>query len=68
MSSTKALKKGQYVLTPRFCTVKIDKVFRSRENAAKAGYTEPTHYRDDDYGVVGKSIGINRMTFAAYRK
>ncbi len=62
------MKKGQYVLTPRFCTVKIDKVFRSRENAAKAGYTEPTHYQDADFGVVGKSIGINRMTFAAYRK
>lgn len=62
------IKKGDYVLTPRFCTVKIDKVFKSRENAAKAGYTEPTHFQDYDFGVVGKSIGINRMTFAAYRK
>lgn len=62
------IKKGDYVLTPRFCTVKIDKVFQSRENAAKAGYTEPSHYQDYDFGVVGKSIGINRMTFAAYRK
>ncbi len=62
------IKKGDYVLTPRFCTVKIDKVFKSRENAAKEGYTEPTHFQDYDFGVVGKSIGINRMTFAAYRK
>ena len=62
------IKKGDYVLTPRFCTVKIDKVFKSRENAAKAGYTEPTHYKDYAFGVVGKSIGINRMTFAAFRK
>ena len=62
------IKKGDYVLTPRFCTVKIDKVFKSRENAAKAGYTEPTHFQDYDFGVVGKSIGINRMTFAAFRK
>ena len=62
------MKKGQYVLTPRFCTVKIDKVFRSRENAAKAGYTEPTHYQDADFGVVGKNTDLYHMTFAAYRK
>lgn len=62
------IKKGQYVLTPHFCTVQIDKVFRSRENAAKAGYTEPTHYQDAEFGVVGKHIGINHMTFAAFRK
>lgn len=62
------MKKGQYVLTPRFCTVKIDKVFRSQENAAKAGYTEPTYYKDYDFGVVGKSTGLYTMTFAAYRK
>ena len=30
-----AIKKGSWVDTPRFCKVKIEKVFSSMENAAK---------------------------------
>lgn len=63
-----AMKKGDYVYTPRFCTVRLEKVFRSEENARKAGYIETTHYQDPKYGILGKSIGLNRMVFAGYRK
>ena len=62
------MKKGDYIYTPRFCTVKIEKVFQCEANARRAGYTEPTHYIDGMYGILGKSTGINRMSFAAYKK
>lgn len=62
------MRKGDWVDTPRFCKVQIEKVFRSQQNAAKAGFTEPTHYRDYEYGVVGKSIGQYEIVFAAYKK
>lgn len=62
------MKIGDHVYTPRFCTVYIECVFNSREDAVNAGYSEPTHYQNPEYGIVGKSIGINRMVFAAYKK
>lgn len=62
------MKKGDYVDTPRFCKVEIEKVFRTEENARKSGYTEPTYYKDWQYGVLGKSIGINHMIFAGFKK
>jgi len=63
------LKKGQYVSTPRFLTVKLDKVFSNQKNALNAKYTEPTHYDNNPaYGILGKHIGPNRMTFAGYKK
>lgn len=61
------MKKGDYIYTPRFCTVQIEKVFRSRENAVKAGITEPTYYRGE-YEIVGKSQNRYEMVFAAYKK
>lgn len=62
------MKKGDWVETPRFLKVKIEKVFRSNERACKEGYTEPTHYRDNDYYIRGKHIGPNRMIFAAIKR
>ena len=63
------IKKGAYVKTPRFLTVKITKVFRSEQNAYKQGYCEPTHYDNDGkYGILGKMIEENRMAFTAYKK
>jgi hypothetical protein len=62
------MKKGDYVMTPRFCSVKIEKVFRSNERALKEGYVEPTHYRDSEYHIRGKHTGENMMTFAAIRR
>lgn len=62
------LKKGDIVYSPRFCHLEIQKVFQSEAAARKAGFNEQTDYKDRDYGILGKSIGMNRMIFAAYRK
>ena len=63
----KSMKVGDRVNTPRFCTVRIKEVFDSREEAAQAGYKEPTFY-EGEYGVAGKSLDMYHMEFAAYRK
>lgn len=62
------MKKGDYVYTPRFCSCKIEKVFRSVQNAQKQGFIEPTHYASAEYDILGKHTGVNRMIFAAIRK
>lgn len=62
------MKKGDWVTTPRFLSVRINEVFDSKSLAYENGYREPTHYRDENWGILGKSIDINRMVFAAYRK
>ena len=47
----------------------IKEVYESREDATRDGFTEPTHYTNDSqYDILGKSIGINRMIFAAVPK
>lgn len=62
------MKKGDYIYTPRFCTVRIEKVFEDEESAIAAGFKEPTHYVDSEYGILGKSLNIRQMEFAAYKK
>ena len=62
------MKKGDYIETPRFLKVKIQKVFRSNQRALDEGYVEPTHYRDSDYHIRGKHIGTNMMQFAAIKR
>ena len=62
------MKKGEFIYTPRFCSVKIEKVCRNRNTAYKQGFTEPTHYADAKYDILGKHTGINRMIFAAVTK
>jgi len=59
---------GDYVDTPRFCQVQIEWVYRDEAEMRRDGYTEPTDYRDSEYVVCGKSIGLNRMAFAAALK
>lgn len=59
---------GQWVQTPRFCGVRIKEVFSSEADARAAGYTEPTYYQGAEYGVLGKSLDLYSMVFAAYRK
>ena len=60
------MKKGDWVDTPRFCKVEILKVFRSKKNAFKAGYTVSADYRGSSgFSVYGKMVGVNRMNFAA---
>ena len=62
------MNKGDWINTPRFLKVKIAEVL-TRAEAYDAGYTEPTHYRDDpDYDIYGKNSGEYRMVFAAVRK
>lgn len=56
---------GDYIRTPRFLGVRIEAVFDCEDTMRAAGYTEPTHYQDDDYVVLGKSVGLNHMSFAA---
>ena len=62
------MKQGEYIRTPRFGTVKIQRVYDCRSDAQRDGYTEPTYYDNSEYGIAGKSIDINRMIFAAYKK
>lgn len=59
---------NDYVMTPRFCTVRIAQVFETKIDAVEAGFEEATHYQNSEYGILGKSIGNNRMIFAAYKK
>ena len=56
---------GKYIYTPRFCRVKIKEIFDSPREAMEAGYTEPTHYHKDGWTVLGKSLDMYHMEFAA---
>ena len=62
------MKVGDRVNTPRFCTVQIKEIFDDVFAAREHGYTEPTYFTDKDYVVVGKSLDMYHMEFAAYRK
>ena len=61
------MKKGDFVKTPRFMTVKIEDVFENMKTAREQGYKEPTHFDDEDYEILGKHIGLNRMNFVAIK-
>jgi len=62
------MKKGDWIDTPRFCKVKIEKVFSSEATARKQGFVEPTYYKGCECGILGKSTGLNTMAFAAYKR
>lgn len=59
---------GDYVYTPRFLRVKIEEVFDNCEEASKQGYTEPTHYKGEDFDILGKGLDCYHMQFAAVKK
>lgn len=61
-------KVGDKILTPRFSTVTIEAVFDTFDDAYRAGYKEPTHYFSKEYGILGKSLDMYHMTFAAFDK
>jgi hypothetical protein len=61
------MKKGDYIKTPRFLTVKIADVFENLEIAKEQGYKEPTHFEDENYEILGKHTGTNTMIFAAIK-
>jgi len=58
------MKAGDFIETPRFLMVKIKDVL-TPEQARKQGFTEPTHYKDSRYKILGKNLGDNRMAFVA---
>jgi hypothetical protein len=62
------IKLGDKVKTPRFLSVRIVATFESVELAENCGFTEPTHFTDEDYHIRGKHIGENRMLFAAVKR
>ncbi len=62
------IKMGDKVQTPRFLTVRIAAMFENVELAESCGFTEGTHFRDEDYIIRGKCIGDNRMLFAAVKR
>ena len=62
------MKIGDYVSTPRLCTVKINAIFADENEARKCGYTEPTYYSGNDYSIFGKSLDMYSMVFAAVLK
>ncbi|BAL84665.1 hypothetical protein SELR_pSRC400140 (plasmid) [Selenomonas ruminantium subsp. lactilytica TAM6421] len=58
---------GDKVFTPRFCTVKIEKVFDNYHDANNDGYNVPTYYNGECY-VFGKTVDLHHMVFAAVEK
>ena len=62
------MKKGARVETPRFCTVRVKEVYESALEAMEAGYKEPTFYENPEHGILGKSLDLYHMEFAAFRK
>lgn len=56
---------GDTIWTPRFLNVQIEAVFSNEQAMLDAGYTEPTHFKPASFTIRGKSLGMNRMTFAA---
>lgn len=62
------MKIGDYVETPRFLMVKISEVYESPLAAWEDGYRESAHYNEGLYGVFGKSVGENKMVFAAVKR
>ena len=58
------MKVGDSIYTPRFCTVRIKVIFENEAEARAAGYCEPTYYKGD-YIILGKSLDMYHMEFAA---
>ncbi|MEY8232346.1 hypothetical protein AALA82_12070 [Oscillospiraceae bacterium 50-16] len=61
------MKIGDSVYTPRFCTVRITAVFTTEAEARAAGFSEPTYYKGDHI-ILGKSLDMYHMEFAAVPK
>ena len=62
------IKIGDMVETPRFLKVRIAAMFESMDMARSYGFTEPTHFRDEEYHISGHSLGNNIMLFAASKR
>lgn len=62
------MKTNDRIRTPRFGIVQIREMFATEKELRAAGYTETTHYQDAEYVVLGKSLDMYHMLFAAARK
>ena len=62
------IKLGDKVETPRFLKVRIAAMFEDVALAEGCGFSEPTHFRDEDYHIYGKPLGNNLMLFAAVKR
>ena len=61
------MKIGDFVYTPRFCTVRISAAFATEAEARAAGFCEPTYYKGNHI-ILGKSLDVYHMEFAAVAK
>ncbi len=61
------MKIGDFVYTPRFCTVRINAIFATTAEARAAGFSEPTYYKGE-YVILGKVLDMYSMEFAAIPK
>lgn len=61
------MKKGDWIETPRFLWVQITDVLTYKE-AREQGFSEPTHYRNEQYHILGKNVATNMMIFAAVKR
>lgn len=61
------MKIGDSVYTFRFCTVRIKAIFENEAEARAAGFCEPTYY-EGDHTILGKSLDMYHMEFAAVPK
>ena len=62
------MKPGDLVSVPRFGLVKIDNVYANYHECYRRGYKELTYFDSEEWGIIGKVIATNTITFAAYRK
>ena len=67
-ADAEGIKIGNRVFTPRFCTVTISAIYNNKSEAYSAGYKEPTYYSKDGYTILGRSIDMYHMEFAAARE
>lgn len=56
---------GTTVITPRFGTVKIKKIFGNVADMQADGYVNDSYCLDNDWVIFGKSSDVYHQTFAA---
>lgn len=67
-ADAEGIKLGDRVQTPRFCSVTISAIYSNVRDARAAGYTEPTHYHKNGVTVLGRSLDMHHMIFAAAKE
>ena len=62
------LEVGTTVITPRFGTVQIKKIFDNVTDMQAEGYINNSHYDEKGWMVCGKSSDVYHQTFAAAQR